>query len=82
MDSSFWLGKYVWDAHVVLWQKFGGSILDIYGVIRIARLDATVHKRCRPGPGGLSVASTQTVRMAMAAAAVPNSFLVWGFQFY
>jgi hypothetical protein len=45
MDSSFWVGKCVWDTHVVLWQKFGGSILDIYGVMRIARLDAIVHKR-------------------------------------
>jgi hypothetical protein len=45
MDSSFWLGKCVWDAHVVLWKKFGGEILDIYGVMRIANLGATVHKR-------------------------------------
>jgi hypothetical protein len=64
MDLSFWLGQYVWDTHVVLWQKFGGSILDIYGVMRIARLDATVHKRlpartrrtvrrlCSDGPRG------------------------------
>jgi hypothetical protein len=47
MDSSFWLGRCVWDAHVVLWQKFGGAILDIYGVMRIANFDATVH---RPPP--------------------------------
>jgi hypothetical protein len=28
MDSSFWLGKCVWDTNVVLWQKFGEEILD------------------------------------------------------
>jgi hypothetical protein len=27
MDLSFWLGQYVWDTHVVLWQNFGGSNL-------------------------------------------------------
>jgi hypothetical protein len=64
MDVSFWLGKCVWDTHVVLWQKIGGSILDIYEVMRISRLDATVHRRpparagrtvchlCADGPRG------------------------------
>jgi hypothetical protein len=39
---------------VVLWQKFGGSILGIFGVIRIGRLDATVH-RCSPVRTGRTV---------------------------
>jgi hypothetical protein len=80
MDLSFWLGKYVWDTHVVLWQKFGGSILDIYGVMRIARLDATIHRRCRPRLSGLSAVSTRTVCAALAAALVASSFLIWGFN--
>jgi hypothetical protein len=64
MDSSFWLGKCVWDAHVMLWQTFGGAILDIYGFMKIENLDATVHRRplartgrtvrrlCADGPRG------------------------------
>jgi hypothetical protein len=54
MDSSFWLGKCVWDTDVVLWQKFGGLILGIYGVIRIAKSNATVHK-CAPAWTGRTV---------------------------
>jgi hypothetical protein len=73
MDSSFWVGKCVWDTHVVLWQKFGGSILDIYGVMRIARLDATVHRRSPAQTG-------RTVCAALAAAPVASSFMVWGFN--
>jgi hypothetical protein len=45
MDSSFWLGRCVLDPHVVLWQKFGGEILNIHGVMRIENLAATVHRR-------------------------------------
>jgi hypothetical protein len=45
MDSSFWLGKCVWDTNVVLWQNFGEEILDFYQVMRMGNLDATVHRR-------------------------------------
>jgi hypothetical protein len=45
MDSSFWLGKCVWDTHVVLWKKICGEILDIYEVMKIAISDVTVHRR-------------------------------------
>jgi hypothetical protein len=69
MHSSFWVGKCVWDTQVVLWQTFGGSILDIYGVMRIARLDATVHRRPPER-------TAWTVRTALAAAPVASSFIV------
>jgi hypothetical protein len=34
----------------------------------------------RSGPGGLSTASAQTVRVALEVALVASSFLVWGFN--
>jgi hypothetical protein len=43
MESSFWVGKCVLVTLMVLWQKFGESILSIYGVTRIEKSDATVH---------------------------------------
>jgi hypothetical protein len=54
MDSSFWLGKCVWDTNVVLWQKIGEEILDFYQVMRMGILDVTVH-RCLPARTGRTV---------------------------
>jgi hypothetical protein len=81
MDSSFWVGKCVWDTLMVLWKKFGESILSIYGVTRIAKSDATDHRcagpdraDCPPSPRGRSARPRQ-----------PHLCLValWlGFQFF
>jgi hypothetical protein len=80
MDSSFWLGECVWHTLMMLWLIFGGSTLGICGVMGIAKLDATVHYVRLPGPGGLSAASTWTVRAALAATRVACSFMDWSFN--
>jgi hypothetical protein len=54
MDSSFWLGKCVWDTHVMLWHKFGGSILvfmELRGLQNWMLLFTGVR---RPRPSGRS----------------------------
>jgi hypothetical protein len=76
MDSSFWLGKCVCDTHVMLWQKLGGSILGIHGVMRIARLDATVHRRA-PVRTGQTVRRLCADGSALAATPVASIFMGW-----
>jgi hypothetical protein len=68
MISRFWLGECVWDINVVLWQNFGKEILVFDQVMRLERIEITVHGACHPGPGGLSAASARTVRAAPVAA--------------
>jgi hypothetical protein len=77
MDLSFWLGKCVWDTHVVLWQKFGGSILDIYGVMRIARLDATVHRHS-PARTGRMLTVYIRIKLQVDVEADKSSIVVKG----
>jgi hypothetical protein len=64
MISRFWLGECVWDINVVLWQNFGKEILDFDQVMRLERIEITVHGRlpsqtgrtvrllCADGPRG------------------------------
>jgi hypothetical protein len=64
MISRFWLGEWVWDINVVLWQNFGKEILDFDQVMRLERFGPTVHGRppsrtgrtvcrlCTDGPRG------------------------------
>jgi hypothetical protein len=64
---------YSYDAMAI----FGGSTLGIYGVMGVEKSDATVHLCRLPGPGGLSAASTRTVRTALAVTHVASSFMDW-----
>jgi hypothetical protein len=59
---------------VVLWKKIGEETLDFDQVMRMGKLALLFTGACRPGPGGLSAVSAQTVRAAPAAAPVPSSF--------
>jgi hypothetical protein len=45
MISRFWLGECVWGINVVLWQNFGKEILVFGEVMRLERIDVTVHGR-------------------------------------
>jgi hypothetical protein len=45
MISRFWLGECVWDINVVLWQNFGKEILDFDQVMKLVRIEITVHGR-------------------------------------
>jgi hypothetical protein len=64
MISRFWLGECVWGINVVLWQNFDKEILDFDQVMRLERIESTVHGRlpsrtgrtvrrlCADGPRG------------------------------
>jgi hypothetical protein len=77
MDSSFSLGKCVWDTHVVLWQKFGRYILGIYGVMRITKPDATVHRRALAPTGRTVFRLCAYGPRGPAATLVASSFMDW-----
>jgi hypothetical protein len=77
MDPSFCLGECVWYTRMMLWLIFGGSTLGIYGVMRIAKSDTTVHK-CAP------VRTDRTVHrlctdghVTLAATLVASIFMDW-----